>query len=316
MQTRLRETNPSKRLSGLTRVFESLSIRQSPLTYAIANIGFLVELQSCAALEQWRVEHGSKLRDELQMLSDFEVLLALGGYSYDHPRFCWPNVSADLPNPLTAKALGHPLFDDEKRKTNDFEIERGGQMNLITGSNMSGKSSFLRTVGLNAALAMAGAPVCADSFSLRPCRFSTSIQVTDDPSEGISRFYAEVKRIAQALREVEAAEEKKDLLPRLYLIDEMLSGTNSRERNIASEAILKRLCKAQRSFGLVTTHDLELAHLADEKSILCKHFSDRIEDGKLSFDYHLENGVSTTTNALYVLQLEGIRVGSDAESEA
>ncbi|MCA9546384.1 MAG: DNA mismatch repair protein MutS, partial [Myxococcales bacterium] len=174
----------------------------------------------------------------------------------------------------------------------------------------SGKSSFLRALGANTVLAHAGAPVCADAWTQRACRLSTSIQVTDDPGQGLSRFYAEVRRIRGVLEAVEAAEGDRAARPRLFMVDEMLSGTNSRERHLASRHIVDRLLAAQRSFGLVTTHDLDLVRVADDDgaAIELYHFSDRFDGEALHFDYTLKPGRATTTNALHVLRMEGIEV--------
>ncbi len=320
LQTRLRATSPSVRLQKLTRTLESLAVRLSPLTYAVANLGFLLELHCGDRLERWRLEHGMRLRDELGLLGQMEVWGAIGGFAADHAEYGWPQVfwDRDFPDraPLLAEAMGHPLFDPAKRRVNSFTIARSGQVTLITGSNMSGKSSFLRTVGLCSVMAQAGLPVCARRFELAACRFSTSIQVNDAPDEGLSRFYAEVCRMKQILDDVSAADASDDLYPRLFLVDEMLSGTNSRERNLASDAILRRLSGSRRSFGLVTTHDLALAHLCDGTHVLCKHFSDRFDGEKLHFDYQICDGVAQTTNALQVLRLAGIDVPDCDESDA
>jgi DNA mismatch repair ATPase MutS len=181
---------------------------------------------------------------------------------------------------------------------------------LVTGSNMSGKSSFLRTVGVNVLLARAGAPACARRLDLVACEPVTSVQVTDAPAEGMSRFYAEVKRIRGILDAVDAAERDVSRPPCLYLVDEMLSGTNSRERHQASHAIVERLVASRRSAGLVTTHDLELVSVEHQNpvSVHTFHFSDRFDGQALHFDYRLREGVATTTNALHVLRMEGIDV--------
>jgi DNA mismatch repair ATPase MutS len=165
----------------------------------------------------------------------------------------------------------------------------------------------MRAVGANATLAYAGAPVVAHHLSLAPLTLATSIQVSDDPSQGWSRFYAEVRRIKGVIDRAEAAPASR---PALYLIDEMLSGTNSRERRLASRSIADRLLAAPHATGLITTHDLDLAQLSERHphALTCAHFSDRFDGERLIFDYTLKPGVATTTNALRVLWLEGVEV--------
>lgn len=305
---------PSKAMSRLEGVVESLAVRHGALLYGLVSTLLLWELWWCYRLEGWRAAHGRRVREDLAALADFEALASMAALAHDHPRFCWPEVrlgtepAGEAPV-VAARQLAYPLFRPEKRVANDFTLDRGGQLVLITGSNMSGKSSFLRALGANAILAQAGAPVCAAALSLQACRLSTSIQVTDAPEQGLSRFYAEVRRIRRILEQLDAAEADATLLPRLYLVDEMLSGTNSRERNQASRAIVGHLLSAGRSFGLVTTHDLELVRITDDRSrVPLYHFSDRFDGKALHFDYTLRAGHATTTNALHVLRIAGIAV--------
>lgn len=306
---------PSSRLKVLEDTVEALAVRESALTHTAVNVGFLWELQQCDKLERWRLRHGAGVRADLAAIADLEALCSVAGFAADHRAYAWPTLhEADAAPPFDAEGLGHPLFPDAGRRTNDYRVETGGVMTLVTGSNMSGKSSFLRTLGVAVHLAQAGAPVCATRLSLRACRLSTSIQVTDAPGEGLSRFYAEVKRIAAVLAAVEDAERDAARRPRLYLVDEMLSGTNSRERHMACREIVGRLVAASRSHGLVTTHDLELVGVADmlPEAIRLAHFSDRFDGDALHFDYQLREGTATTTNALHVLRMEGIDVPEGA----
>lgn len=302
---------PSERMANLETVVDALAVRQSELLYGVINIALGWELWQGWRLEGWRGRNGDRLRSDLAALSDLEALASMAAVRHDHPDWAFATVHTDdARSPLTATAIGHPLFDAATRVRNDFSLTQAGQLVLITGSNMSGKSSFLRTLGINAVLAQAGAPVCAAAMDLRACRLATSIQVTDDPGQGFSRFYAEVRRIAQILRSVSAAELDATLPPQLYLVDEILSGTNSRERHLASRTIVGRLVAAKRCFGLVTTHDLDLARLSQARpeEVPMYHFSDQFDGDALHFDYRLKAGMATTTNALHVLRLEGIEV--------
>ena len=311
--------NPSARLTGLETITDSLAVRFNPLTALLANTLFLWEAFWVARLNDWRAKHGAHVRRDLEALAEVEVLASLGGFAADHlgSGYCWPELDAAAQPAIDGRELGHPLITASRRRTNDFTLAGNGQMVLVTGSNMAGKSSLLRTVGVNAILAQAGAPVCARSLRLQPCRLSTSIQVTDAPDQGLSRFYAEVKRIRRILDECGAAEADTSLPPRLYLVDEMLSGTNSRERNVASVSVARQLLAQTRSFGLVTTHDLSLVALEQRfpAQVTTCHFTDRFDGQALHFDYRLRPGVATTTNALDVLRLEGIDVLAEAEVE-
>jgi hypothetical protein len=306
---------PSDRLTGLETITDSLAVRFNPLTALLANTLFLWEAFWVARLMDWRARHGAHVRADLETLAELEVLASLGGFAADHlgNGYCWPELDPGASAAIEAEGLGHPLIQAARRRVNDFTLSGAGRMVLVTGSNMAGKSSFLRTVGVNTLLAQAGAPVCAARLKMQPCRLSTSIQVTDAPEQGLSRFYAEVKRIRRILDECGAAETDPALPPRLYLVDEMLSGTNSRERNVASVSVARQLLAQSRSFGLVTTHDLSLVALETRfpDQVTTCHFTDRFDGEALHFDYRLRPGVATTTNALDVLRLEGITVLSE-----
>ncbi|MCA9982455.1 MAG: hypothetical protein KDD89_16545, partial [Anaerolineales bacterium] len=205
---------------------------------------------------------------------------------------------------IHGRALGHPLIPADQRVCNDFDLLAPPQVVLITGSNMAGKSSFLRTVGLNLVLAYAGGVVCAEGLETRPLRLFSAIKITDSVSDGISYFYAEVKRLKSLLD----ALQQPDDLPLFFFIDEIFRGTNNRERLIGSRAYIRALV-AQNGAGLVSTHDLELVHLADETPhIRNQHFRETVQDGRMVFDYTLRPGPCPTTNALRIMALEGLPV--------
>ena len=302
---------PSTHIKELSKVAEALAVRHSALLYGVLAIGFCWELTYGVKAWRWRSAHGGKVRRQLALLYDWEALASMGGMWADHTQLTWPELYERAGRPLLeAQEVNHPLFHPDTRRGNDFSLdttETGGSFVLVTGSNMSGKSSFMRALGSNARLAFAGAPVVAERLCLPPLELATCIQVTDDPSQGWSRFYAEVRRI-RAL--IERAEQATEARPVLYLIDEMLSGTNSRERRLASRAIASRLLATRHAAGIITTHDLDLAQLQDAHpdQISCAHFSDVFDGKRLIFDYQLKEGVATTTNALRVLWLEGIEV--------
>ena len=205
---------------------------------------------------------------------------------------------------FTARAVGHPLIKPEAKVCNDFELDERRKVAILTGSNMAGKSTFLRTVGVNLCLAYAGAPVNAGDLQTSPFRVFTCIKVSDSVQEGLSYFYAEVKRLKALLSATERGED----LPVLFLIDEIFRGTNSRERHIGSRAYIRALSN-RKTVGLVATHDLELVKLADEiPGVGNFHFREEVHEGRMVFDYHLRIGPCPTTNALQIMRLEGLPV--------
>jgi DNA mismatch repair ATPase MutS len=200
--------------------------------------------------------------------------------------------------------MGHPLLPDAQKVCNDFTIDRPGFIGVLTGSNMSGKSTFLRTAGINLVLAYSGGPVDATHFHTAFFRLHTCIRISDSITTGISHFYAEVKCLKSLMNSLQAGHP----LPLFYLIDEIFQGTNNRERLTGSRSFIRALAN-QAGVGLISTHDLELAHLAEEiPSLHNYHFKDTVSDGRLHFDYHIQPGPSPTTNALKIMALEGLPV--------
>ena len=205
---------------------------------------------------------------------------------------------------VRADQLGHPLLPATARVANDVRLSGLGSIHLITGSNMSGKSTFLRTIGINLCLAQAGAPVCAQSFEWSWSRLACCIRVDDSLDAGLSFFYAEVKRLKTILD----ATQDRTAPPVLFLIDEIFKGTNNRERLIGSRAFITKLSTGN-GFGLVSTHDLELADLErDIRGLTNAHFQETVSSGALQFDYRLRPGPCPTTNALRIMELEGLPV--------
>jgi DNA mismatch repair ATPase MutS len=203
---------------------------------------------------------------------------------------------------IKAKKLGHPLIKKKNKVANDVSIENVGNIQLITGSNMAGKSTYLRTVGINLSLCYAGAPVNASSLETVLFRLFSSINVTDSLDEGLSHFYADVKRLRALIEELEAPHQH----PLFFMVDEIYRGTNNRERLTGSEAFLKHVA-GKNGVGLVSTHDLELAQLEEEISTLSNwHFEETIENGKMRFEYKLKSGPCPSTNALKIMQMENL----------
>jgi DNA mismatch repair ATPase MutS len=234
---------------------------------------------------------------------ELEALNSFANFAYLNPHYTFPEVSTTA-NELVARDLGHPLLKPRVKVCNDLELDLDRRIVILTGSNMAGKSTFLRTIGVNACLAYAGAPVNATRLRLSLFRLFTCIKVSDSVQDGLSYFYAEVKRL-QALS---AATRVDDELPVLFLIDEIFRGTNSRERLIGSRSYIRAMSQSS-AMGLVATHDLELIRLADEiKGVANLHFREEVSDGRMVFDYRLRPGPCPTTNALVIMRLEGLPV--------
>jgi MutS domain V len=291
---------PSAAMRQFARLAGLAEQRRNQL-HVVLNVLTLWDLHVFFRLDDWRRRYGRQARDWLDRLADVEALACLGGYLHDRPDLVMPDVLPVGPR-FTATGLAHPLLDGAV--SNDVDLEGPGRILLVTGSNMSGKSTLLRAIGLNTVLALAGGPVSARQLLLSRLHTWTSMRVQDSLEQGVSFFYAEVRRLKQVL-------EGAATHPRaaLVLVDEMLLGTNTRERRLASGEVL-RLLVATGCIGAVTTHDLSLAELAREpgSTLIPVHFQDVLDDGQMHFDYTLRPGVVESTNALRVLALAGIPV--------
>lgn len=293
---------PSRVLRGVSWTVAGVSLRQNPILYPLVmaiipwDMFFAIRMQT----------HKRDLRDHLpgwlDTWSELEALCSLATFAYLNPAYTFPTVQPD--SILEADHIGHPLIDPQEKVCNDFSLSQLGEVMIITGSNMSGKSSFLRTLGVNLVLAYAGSVVNARRLEVGIFRVFSSIRLTDSLNDGISFFYAEVKR----LRALLDALEDEDALPLFFLIDEIFRGTNNRERLIGSRAYINAVT-GKNGVGLIATHDLELVKLEDELgNIRNYHFREDIVEGRMVFDYQIREGASPTTNALRVMALEGLPV--------
>jgi hypothetical protein len=291
----------SVRLAAFARLMGFAELRASGQLHPIINALTLWDVLFLVRLDRWRAEHGQGVRRWFEALAQLEALASLATWPFERPQDAWPTVD-DGPVRLEAQALGHPLLD--AAVPNDVALSGPGAAWVITGSNMSGKTTLMRAVGLNTVMALAGLPVCAASFSVGRVQVMTSMRVKDSLERGVSYFYAEVQRI-KAL--VDAARAHRERC--LFLLDELFMGTNTRERQVASRQLLLMLLDAGAA-GAVTTHDLSLCELAAEREgrVRNVHFRDHITDGEMTFDYRLREGVVTTTNALEVLRRAGLAV--------
>ena len=294
-----------ERLRKLGKVIEFAESRRNPI-YKLASLLLLLDLHVHRALERWKVESGAFLRGWLGALGEIEALAALSSLAHDHPDWSFPTPS-DQPL-LSARALGHPLLRPDLAVRNDVQVGPTSTFLLVTGSNMSGKSTLLRAIGVNCVLGGAGAPVCAEELRLPNVLLHTSIRVEDSLEEGISLFMAELLSLARIVRAARSALEHGRTV--LYLLDEVLQGTNSGDRRVAARTVLRHLLDAG-AIGAVTTHDLSLAAAPDlEARATPVHFSETALPGpdgpRLSFDYRLKPGLATSRNALVLLEMVGL----------
>jgi hypothetical protein len=298
---------PSSFTRHIARIFHGISVKAHPLVHLALNAICPWDLFFAYRLRQFQERVKNRLPVWLDRLAEVEAASALAGFADLHPSYVWPTPAAAVG--LRGQALAHPLIPSTTRIANDIALEGLGTIHLITGSNMSGKSTFLRTIGINVCLAQAGAPVCAASFSWSWSRPACCIRINDSLDAGLSYFYAEVKRLKTILH----ATADRASPPVLFLIDEIFKGTNNRERLIGSRAYIKALA-AGNGYGLVSTHDLELTDLEkDIHSLMNAHFQETVSAGVLSFDYRLRPGPCSTTNALRLMELEGLPIASQDE---
>lgn len=266
----------------------------------------LWDFQAFALLERWQQEVGSKARGWLEALGELETLSALAGLRHDNPEWTFPIVSP-AEDRFAAREMGHPLISGERRVPNDVELGPAGSFLLVTGSNMSGKSTLLRTIGLSAVLAQAGAPVCARELRMPPLELATSILVEDSLAGGVSFFMAELLRIRGVVETADRCHAEGRRL--LYLLDEILRGTNSSERQVAVRRVLLHLLR-HGALGAVSSHDLQLAEIPELKAASRPvHFRETLHPGTetaMTFDYKMRPGIATTTNALALMELVGL----------
>ncbi|MCX6170425.1 MAG: hypothetical protein NTX65_13850 [Ignavibacteriales bacterium] len=296
--------SPTKQLNKINSVLSLLSMRSNPVVWFLFMLICPIDYYLAYCVEVYKKGIVKNLPIWLDVWHKLEAFVSIANFAYINPDYSFPRIGKDNKLEFTTKGMGHPLINHEKNVTNNFQIHDVGDISIITGSNMSGKSTFLRTVGINISLAYSGAPVYAESFSLSMVRIFTCIRVSDSVIDGISYFYAEVKRLRDLLDKIEIPNE----IPILFLIDEIFKGTNNIERLQGSRAIIKVLADKNGS-GLISTHDLELVKLAEEiPSISNYHFREEVLDKIMLFDYKLKNGPCPTTNALKIMQANGLPI--------
>jgi ABC-type multidrug transport system fused ATPase/permease subunit len=293
--------SPSGPIAELGRWIE-IHESKSNVFFAILSFFLVWDLQLAAAVEGWRLRFGARVPSWIDSLGEIEALISLGTYAFENPGD--PNPGFEESGPcFHAEGLAHPLLPQGRAVRNDLSLDGEKQMLVITGSNMSGKSTLLRTVGINTVLALAGAPVRAAALRLSPLAVGASIRIQDSLQDGESRFYAEIKRVRQILA-LAGGE-----TPLLFLLDEMFDGTNSAERRVGAEAVVRSLLN-RGAIGLVTSHDLALAEIAASLTPRAAnvHFEDHLEGERMAFDYKIKPGPVRKGNALGLMRAVGLEV--------
>jgi len=296
------DISASQRIRQLSKLVGRLDSRLNVLVSIPLNLLFFTDIHFCLALEKWKREHRLRIPGWFAAMAEFEVLSSLANMAFNNPEWVFPEVTDDY-FVLRAEKMGHPLIPADRRISNDFSVEGPEKAIVITGSNMSGKSTFLRTCGINAVLAFSGAPVCASSFTVSHVRLHSSMRISDSLEENISSFYAELRRLRAIISGAES--DPKALL----LLDEILRGTNSDDRYTGSVALIKQLT-GYGSVAMVATHDLRLAGLEKELPAVIEnyHFDVKVSGDELFFDYRLTPGICSSFNASLLMKKMGIKV--------
>lgn len=296
----LKNKSACSQIKSLESIVNAVDLKYNPLLIFIAVILLFWNFHCVLALENWKEDSGTSLRTWLETIGRFEALASLAGISQMNPNWAIPELVGNKPS-FSALEMGHPLIVGTKRICNNVKLD--DQICVVTGSNMSGKTTLLRSIGINLVLAYAGAPVCGAKFQCSVMDIYTSMRLSDDLNSGISTFYAELLRIKMIIN---YSKEKK---PMLFLIDEVFRGTNSKDRVIGAKNVLLNLNKSW-ILGLISTHDFELCELENDMSgrIINYHFTETYFENEIKFDYKLKQGRCKTTNAKYLMRMVGIEI--------
>jgi DNA mismatch repair ATPase MutS len=286
------------------RVFHSIlkkfEYRLNWVVFLFLNSFLLWDLRQMISLNEWKIKNQSRLNDHFHVIAEMEVGISLASLVHNEPEWCFPDVD-DKYFHFAAKAIGHPLIHSESRITNDFAMDGTGKIAVITGSNMAGKSTFLRSLGINTVLALMGAPVCARRLTMSKLKLISSMRVADNLAENTSTFYAELKKLQHIIESVNRKEEV------FILLDEVLRGTNSTDRHKGTQALLRQLLQS-RAVAVIATHDTELAlsESAANVSVINYHFDGRVVGDELYFDYIIKKGICESLNATALMKKIGI----------
>jgi hypothetical protein len=290
---------PSAAVKKLDRITGYLESRRNPLVRVFDSFVFYT-VQLTFWAESWRREFGPAIRGWLAAVGELEALASLSGYAFEHPNDSWPEF-VDARSLFEAESFAHPLLPEDKAIRNDLKLGDGMQLIVLSGPNMSGKSTFIRGIGINAVLAQCGAPVRAKRLRMSQLAIGASICILDSLQGGVSRFYAEIKRLKLI------SDSAQGPIPVIFLLDELLSGTNSHDRLLGTQMVVGTLVQ-RGAIGMVTTHDLALTQIPENMNGKARnyHFEDHLENGQLAFDFKIKAGVVQTSNALRLMQTIGL----------
>lgn len=276
--------------------------------YHLLNSFLLFDIYLILGVEKWKSKNKAFLKPWAEVASEFEVINSLAGFCYSNPSYIFPKIT-EKNNYVHFESLGHPLINSNKRVCNDFHSEGQGEIVMITGSNMGGKSTFLRTVGVNLVLALTGAPCCATNGQVSNLKLYTSMRTQDNLKEGISSFYAELSRIEKMLRLIESSQNI------FFLLDEMFKGTNSEDRHKGGFSLINQISKFKSS-GIIATHDIKLAKLSENKKLVTNYsFNSKIINDSMHFSYQLQPGICNDFNASELMRRSGIKILSNISEE-
>ncbi|MFO7634916.1 MAG: MutS family DNA mismatch repair protein, partial [Caldilinea sp.] len=306
-----------RQMRSLARRMPLVDIRRSIYFFPV-EVATLWSFHVLWLLERWQRTNGVHVREWLEALGEVEALMALAALRFEQPEWVFPILQADAGTRVAAKALAHPLLPPDRAVGNDVQVGPPGSYLLVTGSNMSGKSTLLRAIGVNIVLAQMGGPVCAAHMALPPLAVISSMRVQDSLEAGVSFYMAELRRLKEIVDRADALRHADGPLL-LYLLDEILQGTNTAERQIAARRIIRHLVDAG-AIGAVSTHDLTLADAPELRSAatqvyFTEHFTRTADGPTMSFDYQLRPGIAVSTNALRLMELVGLPIG-DGSSES
>ena len=304
--------NEINRICNLLDFSHQRPIKKQPINgnqlYPMLNSFFLIDIYLIIGTERWKSKNKAFLKLWAETVSEFEVINSFAGFVYSNPSYKFPEIT-EKNNYLHFESLGHPLINSNNRVCNDFQSDGHGDVVMITGSNMAGKSTFLRTLGVNLVLALAGAPCCAKNGKVSNLKLYTSMRTQDNLEKGISSFYAELNRIEKMLNLIENNQNI------FYLLDEMFKGTNSEDRHIGGFSLINQLSKLKTS-GIIATHDIELAKLTENKKLVANYsFNSEMINDSMIFNYKLHNGICYDFNASELMKKSGIKILSDISDE-
>jgi DNA mismatch repair ATPase MutS len=299
----LKDGNTSTRIKDLSRLINKLNYHLNLIVGFILNVFLLWDIRQIIAIENWKRDNHDNIEAAFDVIAEYEALLSLASLQVNYPDWCVPEIAEGTGYTLTATGLAHPLISSKKRIENDYELADNHQIDIITGSNMAGKSTFLRTAGINTVLALCGAPVCARQMKVSVMTIVSYMRIKDSLNESTSTFKAELDRLQMLLAAVEGEQKI------FFLIDEMLRGTNSVDKYRGSKAVIERLISKE-GVGMVATHDLQIAELEQKYPAYIRNFYFDIQviNGEMLFDYKIKHGECKTFNASLLLKQIGIDV--------